>query len=146
MCKQFRNDIIPERIKNMIDRYVDNGISGGGCLDAILSNNLREAFGRADEEARERMFDIVRYLYNNVPAACWGSPDLVANWMRRGGREGIKKVVPRFKVGQIVELMETGEIVVVVAILEYNNNIQQWTYECSLSEKHLPETSLKEAQ
>ena len=44
MCKQFRNYYLPERIKGMIDLYVDHGISGGSCLDAILSNNLRESF------------------------------------------------------------------------------------------------------
>ena len=91
MCKQFRNDVIPTRIKDMIDRYVGHGISGGGCLDAILSNNLGESFARADEEVAEGMFEIVKYLYNEVPGGCWGSPELVKKWMAQGGREGREK-------------------------------------------------------
>ena len=91
MTAKLRNNYIPERIKGMIDRYVEHGISGGSCLDAILSNNLRESFSRADEEVSACMFEIVKYLYTAVPAACWGSPDLMEKWMRQGGREGRKK-------------------------------------------------------
>ena len=34
------------------------------------------------------MFEIVKYLYNDVPADCWGSPELVKAWVAKGGRKG----------------------------------------------------------
>lgn len=64
-----------------IDRYVDHRIPTGGFLEAVLSNDLREAFGRADIQNRYLMFDIVSYLYSEVPSACWGSPERVKNWL-----------------------------------------------------------------
>lgn len=68
-------------MKSSIDRYVEHGILTGGFLQAVISNDLREAMGRADEGSRQIVFQIVSYLHNDVPAGCWGSPGRWDEWM-----------------------------------------------------------------
>lgn len=85
------NYIIPEQIKDSIDRYVETGCQTGGFLNAVLSNDLKESFSRADNDNRICMFEIVKYLYNDVPGDCWGSPRRVKEWIKRGGLKGRPK-------------------------------------------------------
>ena len=73
--------MIPPITKDQIDEYVKNRIPPGGFLNAVLSNNLMESFYRADDINRHHMFDIVKYLYNDVPSDCWGSDDKVEAWL-----------------------------------------------------------------
>ena len=78
-----------EYTKAGIDKYVRDGTPPGDFLYAVLCNDLKESFGRADLENRRDMFDIVVYLYSNAPSACWGSPEKVASWIefKRGEKE-----------------------------------------------------------
>jgi len=69
------------RTKEAIDMYVEYGVCGD-FLKSVLSNDLMEAFGRADEENRESLFDICSYVYNDIPGNCHGSKKIVENWMR----------------------------------------------------------------
>lgn len=73
--------MIAERFKQSLRRYADNKISTGGFLQAVLENDLKEAMGRADIEARENLFDIVSYCYNELPSGCWGNKEKVAAWL-----------------------------------------------------------------
>lgn len=59
------------------ERYFQQGIPTGGFLMAVLRNDLKEACGRADMYNRERIVDIVAWLYNHTPMNCWGSPERV---------------------------------------------------------------------
>jgi len=74
-----------------IQRYVDNGIPTGSCTEAILSNDLFGAFGRADEDTRAGMFQIVQHIYSNVPRGCWGSSEAYSDWIKKGGLAGMKE-------------------------------------------------------
>jgi len=74
--------MLPSRTKEAIDRYVADRCPVGGFLRAVLSNNLTESFGRADQENRNNLYDIVSYCYNNLPAGCWGNPDKVTYWLQ----------------------------------------------------------------
>ena len=73
--------MIPQRMKEAIDRYVADHIPVGGFLEAVLSNDLTAAFGRADEENRANLYDIIRYCYWKIPGTCWGSPAKVEEWV-----------------------------------------------------------------
>jgi hypothetical protein len=73
---------IPRHTKDALDRYVQHGIPTGGFLYAVLTNNLKESFWRADAENLAAIFDIVSYIYNEIPGACQGSPEKVATWIR----------------------------------------------------------------
>lgn len=71
--------------KGAIDRYVNDGVEAGGFVLAVLSNNLKEAFARADDENTRDMREIVGYCYNEIPSVCWGSPEKVKAWFTAKG-------------------------------------------------------------
>ena len=74
-------------IRASLDRYANNHIPTGGFLKACLENNLREAFGRADDFNRENLSEIVQYMYNDIPSNCWGSKEIVEKWLKNEGGE-----------------------------------------------------------
>lgn len=72
--------MIPQHLIESIQRHVQHGIPCGSFMDSVLCNDLTEACSRADKENQYLIFDIVKYLYNNVPSECWGSPNRVKTW------------------------------------------------------------------
>ena len=76
--------MIPYNLKEALDRYVQHRIPAGGFLEAVLANDLMEAFGRADMNNREILFDICAYIYNEIPRNCHGSWDVVRSWLKSG--------------------------------------------------------------
>lgn len=68
-------------IKDSLERYVKHKISPGGFLRAVLENDLTNAVARADYINIQRIPEIVRYVYNEVPGTAWGSPELVEEWL-----------------------------------------------------------------
>lgn len=64
-----------------LQHYATSGRPTGGFLQAVLENDLMEAMGRADESSRINLFFICSYIYNDMPAPCWGSPAKVAAWL-----------------------------------------------------------------
>ena len=77
--------MIPPATLAGITAYVEHHRPPGGFLRAVLENDLREAFGRADSENTRAMGEIVAYLYNHVPSLCWGSAAKVEAWLNPGG-------------------------------------------------------------
>lgn len=72
---------IPEGTREGIDLYVKYGECGqDSFLEALLSNDLKEAFGRADDHNLEALHAIVSYCCNHIPSICWGSPEKVRAW------------------------------------------------------------------
>ena len=65
--------------------YVEDRVPPGDFLEAVLENDLKESFERADDDNIRSMFEIVQFIYNEIPARCWGSPEKVKEWL--GGRE-----------------------------------------------------------
>lgn len=72
-----------EEIKKTLNRYVDHRLPTGGFLQSVLENDLMGAMGMADHINRQRIFDICRYVYNNLPPNCWGSPEKVKEWLNK---------------------------------------------------------------
>lgn len=72
---------IPPRILESLGAYVNERRPTGDFLRAVLENNLTETLRRADEESYKCLFDIVSYIYNEVPAHCWGSAEKVRDWI-----------------------------------------------------------------
>jgi len=83
--------MIPQRVKYAIDRHVEVGQPCGHFVTAVLENNLREAFMRADENSEAAMREIVMYCYNEIPSPSWGSKEKVDEWRVMGGLEGKKR-------------------------------------------------------
>ncbi len=79
---QGRPYYIPDRMMGGIDRYVKEGLHPGNFLTAIIRNDLKEAFARADDENFHQIPAYVNYFYNEVPAACWGSKKKMDAWVK----------------------------------------------------------------
>ncbi len=75
-------------VKNDLIRYVETGTPTGGFLQAVLSNDLFDAVGKADLENRMHLTEIVQYIYNKLPKDCHGSQDKYWNWIEGGGLGG----------------------------------------------------------
>jgi len=74
--------VAPPGVIESLKNYVEVGVPPGGFLEAVLSNDLKEAFGRADINNRYAMFDIVSYCWNHIPSQCWGSKETVTEWLK----------------------------------------------------------------
>lgn len=74
-------------LAGLID-YRDNRTPQGGFLTAVLENDLAGACGRADLSNADALLDIVRYVWNFMPAASWGSPEVVKAWLKREVTDG----------------------------------------------------------
>jgi hypothetical protein len=75
--------------------YVERGILPGDFLTALLSNDLVDAFGRADDNNTAAMRGWASFLYNEMPRGSWGSRATVEAWCRTGGLLGQAKVSTR---------------------------------------------------
>ena len=82
---------IPEHMHDAITRYVMDGIHPGSFLKAILTNDLKEAYIRADDINRKRIEDWAFFVIWEVPESCQGSELHFNTWMQRGGLNGIRK-------------------------------------------------------
>jgi len=74
---------VPEHLVGGLTRYVIMGINPGDFLTAVLSNDLMEAFGRADRNSLAGLEGLMKFIYNYVPSACHGSKEKVSAW--KGG-------------------------------------------------------------
>lgn len=72
---------IPENIKTSLQLYVEKKIPTGGFLEAVLSNDLMLATASADYYNSKILKEICTYVYNELPANCWGSREIVQKWL-----------------------------------------------------------------
>lgn len=84
----FRGLVIPERMGERLDAWVQHHQLPGDFLQAVLRNDLREAVGRADAVNLHALPAYIGYLYNEAPSPCWGSPEKVAEWAARAKATG----------------------------------------------------------
>ena len=75
--------LIPPHMHEGITGYVEEHRPPGSFLRAALSNDFLTAALRADEENRAALAGWAMFLYNYVPANCWGSPERVSEWIYR---------------------------------------------------------------
>lgn len=76
---------VPAHMRAGIARYVIFGTLPGSFLRAVLENDLMEAGRKGDDENRRRLFDYVMFLVNYAPGGCYGSPEAMQAWARKGG-------------------------------------------------------------
>ena len=72
---------VPSHTIDPLLRYIMDGLEPGGFLMAVLSNDLMEACGRADEMNGRYLKAICTFLYNYAPSECKGSPERVGQWL-----------------------------------------------------------------
>lgn len=112
-------DRLPEHMREPARAYVEHHQPTGDFLRAVLSNNLVDAFGKADADNRAAMGDWAHWLWNDIPAKCWGSASRVAAWTAyhpaatlTGGK------VPAHRPGAYPNLSCCGGETVLVAVEE----------------------------
>jgi hypothetical protein len=79
-------------VKESIDAWVTTARPVGGFLYAVLTNDLKEAFKRADIFNMDALRHIVAYLYWEAPLDCWGNEEKVKRWEDIGGQEGMNQL------------------------------------------------------
>ena len=72
---------LPRHFYDSLKLYLELGCRPGHFLQAVLSNDLVAAVGRADDEAMASLRPIIQFVYCNIPSPCWGSPDKVQRWL-----------------------------------------------------------------
>ena len=77
--------LLPEHMQEGARAYVETGREPGGFLEAVLTNDLVAAFGKADEINRAFMYSWAMWLFNEAPMGSWGSGAKVAAWIAKGG-------------------------------------------------------------
>ena len=82
---KFEEFYIPEHMVNALKRYVNEHIETGGFLQKVLENDLVGAAGKADVANLRNLPAYAAYLYNEMPAKCWGSKKAVSDWLYKGG-------------------------------------------------------------
>jgi len=75
--------LVPGHMWGGVQRYFLNGIPPGDFLSAVLSNDLMEAFGRADHENTAAMRKWCQFLYGHAPRGSYGSTENFRSWMAR---------------------------------------------------------------
>ena len=66
-----------------VDRYLTHGVPPGSFLTALFSNDLKLAFGKADDANTAAMREWVGFMYNDMPSPSQGSPENVQAWIAR---------------------------------------------------------------
>lgn len=86
---EFRGvyDKIPPHMQEVLRRYIVQGLEPGNFLKSVISNDLRGATGSADEENLPLLKLYVQWLYNEAPGNCWGSVEVMHDWMRERQKE-----------------------------------------------------------
>lgn len=79
---------LPEQLRGQIAGWVHEGRQTGRFMEAVIANDLLSAVTRADDECLSLLLDIVRFMHNEVPSECWGSPALADRWRLLGGLDG----------------------------------------------------------
>jgi len=82
---QIYRDAIPERTLVALNDWATRGGHLGHFLEAFLSNNLRGVFDRGDDGNLAALVDIWRYIFNRLPAGCYGTPERLSEWRARSG-------------------------------------------------------------
>lgn len=82
--------LIPQQMMVSLLAYTDPNERRcvGGFLRAVLCNDLKEACARADIVNLWILPVYATWLYNEAPAACWGSPSKVDAWLGFADRIG----------------------------------------------------------
>ena len=77
-------DAAPYDWEDALLGYLEDGITPGGFLTAILENNLTESVIRADVHNLILIPKIVHWLLTQAPRESWGSAEKVEAWVNKG--------------------------------------------------------------
>lgn len=100
LCKL---NTIPSHMISGIKNYVLYGEKQGDFLQAVFSNDLFGAYGRADMYNKEALEHYVTLIYNYLPSSCFGNRKAVEEWSELGGLVGVYRNNNRHKTDEEIE-------------------------------------------
>jgi hypothetical protein len=71
---------VPEHLHAGLLAYVLDGVPTGGFLRACLENNFVDAMCRAIDLDEVALLAVAKWIFNDAPPRCWGSPGVVKTW------------------------------------------------------------------
>lgn len=92
-----------------MQRYVEKGIRPGDFVIALLSNDLVNAVGRADSQNQAALVDWIKFMYNELPSGCWGTPEKVQNWLGTDADPRRQKVIDFLL--EMIDDEDDGEVI-----------------------------------
>lgn len=92
----YDETLCPQHLRESLNDYVLRGIETGSFLRSVLENDLHQAVERADYGNMRLLPHIVAWIYMNVPANTWGSPEAVKRHLakKREERAASRQPVP----------------------------------------------------
>lgn len=72
--------LIPESTLETLVAWITTGRPMGSFTEAVVRNDLKEAFARADDDNIRAMFHTVVWLHNCAPIGSWGDPSVLKDW------------------------------------------------------------------
>lgn len=76
---------VPDHLWLPITRFVEQGLRTDVCVNAIFTNDLRNAIAFADTQTLIALRPTVLFIYRHLPHDCQGSACAVKDWSERGG-------------------------------------------------------------
>lgn len=83
LYQEMVNFGVPSHLHEGLYNWITGQMPPGGFLQNLLANNLKETFEKADCKSMPKIENIIRFLYNEAPANCWGSPEKVVDWCQQ---------------------------------------------------------------
>ncbi len=74
---------VPEHMREGYKLWIERGISPGSFGWALITNDLKEVFGRADHVNKQHIGSTIVWFYNFAPSGCWGSIEKAMSWKER---------------------------------------------------------------
>lgn len=71
---------VPQHLHSGLVAYVMDGRPTGGFLRAALENNFVDAMCRAIDLDEVSLLAVAKWIFNEAPQRCWGSPGIVKSW------------------------------------------------------------------
>lgn len=71
---------LPEHIREGVRRWLEEGLTPGSFLRAVIRNQLVDAVQRADHINLPLLGHIVYWFVNNAPEGSYGSDRCLSNW------------------------------------------------------------------
>lgn len=111
-------ELLPKHMRDGAQMYVKLGVPPGGFLTAVLSNNFKEAFARADDINIAYMGNWAQWVVWHCPAEAQGSVAKVQAWIKRCGLKGITREPIEGLATQAVDLFSQEALPVVYQTLD----------------------------
>lgn len=73
---------IPRETIRHIRGYADHGGDLPGFFRPLMENNLVDAVLQSDEANAAALYQIAKYIFNEIPLDAWGSPKKVRAWLK----------------------------------------------------------------